>query len=349
MKASISSNTSFSSISFCILIVIVFLTFMLMISCGENPSISEPQSKEYFDTALLSNDTYIHSSIPAYGLDNNPINAQQKRALIYWYNIMPSDVTVSDIIGNDVKVNPQQANVTTLDIVFDPSRKGIYNGGELSPDLKTNWAGFFRTLPESTATKFEKKNLVLKLWLKIEDASENALLNIDLGNISEDVLPNSRLDTEDKNANDLLDGGEDTGIDGLFDFDESNYHSNDPHNDNFSFSSGIYERVNGLEGNKYLNESGRSIDSEDLNRNFILDQSNDYFSYRVPLDPDKIIKSKIIEYGNNGWIHVKIPIDLPDIIVGSPYKSGVETIRLWITNSDRQVHIRIAQIKFDEI
>jgi hypothetical protein len=323
---------------------------MLMISCSENPIISERQSQQYFNTTLLSYGAYIHSSVPAFGLDNNPINAQQKRALIYWYNIMPSDVTVYDILGNDVEVTPQQANVTTLDIVFDPSKKGIYNSGELSPDFKANWGGLFHRLPDCTIIKFEKKNLVMKLWLKIVDAPEDALLNIDLGRISEDIIPNGKLDTEDKNSNDLLDNGEDTGIDGIFDFEEPNFQNgSDPSNDNFVFQAlRNFEKVNGLEKNS---EFGIQLtpDTEDLNRNFTLDQSNDYFSYQVPLDMKRIVVNKIIEYGNNGWIQVKIPIDLPDLNVGSSDKSRVETLRLWITDSERPVHIRIAQIKFDEI
>lgn len=350
MKARISSSNSFSSVSFCILLVILFLTFMLMISCSENPAIAELQTKQYFDSSLLSFGDYFHSSIPAFGLDNNPINAQQKRALIYWYNITPSDVRVYDILGSDVNVSPQQAQVTALDIVFDPSRKGMYNSGELSPDLKANWGGFFKRLPDSTITKFEKKNLVMKLWLKIDETSEDALLNIDIGKISEDILPNRRFDTEDKNSNDLLDAGEDTGIDGIFDLEEPNYQTGyDPSNDNFSFSSGIYEKINGLENNRISHETGRTIDSEDLNRNFMLDQSNNYFTYQVPLNESRLVASKIVEYGNNGWIQVKIPVDLPDMIVGSPDKNQIETIRLWFANSEHVVHIRVAQIKFDEI
>lgn len=349
MKARISSSTSFSSVSFCIILVILFLTFMLMISCSENPAIAEPQSKQYFDSSLLSFGDYIHSSIPSFGLDNNPINAQQKRGLIYWYSKTDSEVKVYDILGNDVNVNPQQAQVTTLNVFFDPSRKGIYNNGELSPDLKTNWGGIFRALPDSIIKKFDNTNLVIKLWIKIYDAPEDATLNIDIGKISEVILPNGKFDTEDKNSNGLLEEGEDTGIDGIFDLEEPNYNDNDPNNDDFSYSSGIYENINGLENNKLLTESRRTIDSEDLNRNFALDQSNDYFSYQIPLDESRLVTAKIVEYGNNGWIQVKIPIDLPDMIVGSPDKNQIETIRLWLTNAERAVHIRIAQIKFEEI
>ena len=346
MKARKRFSASISSFSFYVFLVLTFLTFLLMISCNENPAAPELQSEQYFDSSLLGYRSYIHSSIPAFGLDANPINALQNRALIYWYNITPSDVRAIDILG---KANSDYEQVKVLDLVFNPSKKGIYTNGELSQDMKTNWGGVFRALPDSIIKKFGKSNLVMKIWLRIEDAGDDAVLNIDLGKISEDIIPNGRLDTEDKNSNDLLDEGEDTGIDGIFDMEEPGYNNgDDPDNDDFNFAAGHYEKVNGLEKNGLY--GGYKIpDTEDLNRNFTLDKTNNYFSYLVPLDMEKILATKITEAGGNGWIQLKIPIDLPDLRVGAPDKSKIETMRLWITNTDQPVYIRIAQIKFEEI
>lgn len=349
MKARKSSSASISSFSFYALLILSILTFLLMVSCNENPAAAEPQIEGYFDTALLNYENYIYSSIPAFGLDNNPINAQQNRALIYWYNETPPAVSVNQILGYDVKVNSDQFWTTVLDAVYNPSRKGVYNNGTLSPELRANWGGFFRILPDSTIKKFKKKNLVMKIWFKIVDAPEQAQLNIDLGRISEDIIPNGRLDTEDRNQNDLLDQGEDTGIDGIFDVEEPNYNNgNDSDNDDFYLAAGKYEKINGLENNGLSGER-KAPDTEDINRNFTLDKNNDYFSYIIPLQLDKILATKITEVGNNGWVLIKIPVDLPDLKVGSPDNSKIETIRLWITNANQPVHIQMAQIKFDEI
>jgi len=70
----------------------------------------------------------------------------------------------------------------------------------------------------STANNLVEENIeFIEFWMYTIVAPENLKLHIDLGQISEDVIPNGRLDTEDKNSNDLVDEGEDTGIDGLRD------------------------------------------------------------------------------------------------------------------------------------
>ncbi len=55
----------------------------------------------------------------------------------------------------------------------------------------------------------------MEFWAKIWNAPADAKIYIDLGKISEDVIPNNTLDTEDKDFNDAIDseGKEDTGLD----------------------------------------------------------------------------------------------------------------------------------------
>lgn len=323
---------------------------MLIISCSEDNSIISPKTENYFYADLVDYGGFVQSSIPAFGLNENIITAQQKRAHICWYNLIPSQYLVNDIIADDVKVSPQESLVTVLDVVFNPTQKGIYNNGEISQDLRNNWGGFFRSLPDSIVNKFKNKNLVLKIWLRIENSSSEAMLNFDVGKISEEIIPNGRLDTEDKNANNLLDDGEDTGIDGIFNLMEPAYQSEtDPNRDDFSFQHNKFEYVNGLENNKSLLEIKRIYDTEDINGNYALDSANDYFSYKIPLDVNKLVSSRIIEHGKNGWMQLKIPVDLPDVRVGAPDKNMMESMRLWITNAENLVHIQIAEIKFEEL
>ncbi|MBK7264810.1 MAG: hypothetical protein IPI12_00370 [Ignavibacteriales bacterium] len=127
---------------------------------------------------------------------------------------------------------------------------------------------------------------------------------IDLGKISEDVIPNNRLDSEDKAPqNELIDEGEDTGLDGYFDPQEQTVfgsQKSDPSNDNFAYNNSPlfdlynYFNINGTEGNAQLTDIGRVPDTEDLNRNGVLDQANSYFRYEIPIDTTA---------ANNPYIH----------------------------------------------
>jgi hypothetical protein len=339
-----------SSISFYFLLIVLFLLFMLMASCKESVVSTELQGKEYFDSSLLNYSDYIQASIPAFGLDSNPLNAQQNRAQFYWYNENPSSIKVNDITNEELKSGDKNSSIEILSVVFNPAEKGVYNSGKLSANLKSNWGGFARALPAEVMKKIQNKNLVIKIWMKIETSSSDAMLNIDLGRISEEIIPNGMLDTEDQNANNLLDEREDTGIDGILNIAEPGYQTGtDPNNDDFSFSSLDFGKINGTEGNSVQIGKSKNYDTEDLNENFAIDFTNDYLSYQIPLDKNKINNSKISENGNSGWIQIKIPIDLPDLKVGTPDRSRVESLRFWITSAENTVRLKIAQIVFDEI
>jgi hypothetical protein len=280
---------------------------------------------------------------------------QDNRALTYWYNIVPSDVYIREILGQNISVKPGHAQTLVLDIVFDPSQRGIYNTGQLSTNLKENWGGLFRHIPAESIKDAQSKNLIMMVWMKILDAPTDAVLNIDLGQISEDIIPNGKLDAEVKTLVDLVSGGKDTGIDELMDSDETGYNAttnSDPNNDDYHYyvGSGDYSHLNGQEGNSVSIDFEKVPNTEDLNRNSVLDKSNNYYSYTIPLDTNKIIQNMVVErcYGDNRWFKIKIPVDLPDVKVGTLDKSKLETIRLWITNSNQKVHLRIAEIKFAE-
>ncbi len=343
-------NSIRSNISFYLLLVILFLLFLTMTSCKENAVATEPQSTEYFDSSLLDYSDYIQASIPAFGLDSNPLNAQQNRAQIYWYNENPSSIKVSDITNEVLRSGDKNSSLEILNVVFNPAEKGVYNSGELSANLKSNWGGFARPIPVELMKKIWNKNIVMKIWMKIETSSSDAVLNIDLGKISEEIIPNGRLDSEDQNANNLLDEGEDTGLDGILDIEEPSYQTGtDPNDDNYSYSSNDFEKINGTEGNLVQIGKSKSYDTEDLNGNFSIDFTNDYFSYQIPLDKNKISNGKIYEEGNSGWIQIKIPVDLPDLKIGRPDKNLAESLRFWITNAENTVRIKVAQVVFDEI
>jgi len=267
-----------------------------------------------------------------------------------WFNYRPSDVTVREIYGERKNTTPEDNFITVLDYKFFPNERGPYNWFPNLSDRTKNWGGIMKYLSSTANNLIEENVEFIEFWIKIVKAPPNLKLKIDLGQISEDVIPNGKLDTEDKNLNDLVDDGEDTGIDGLFDKDEPGYDpitNPDPSNDNYFFqmsNNPDFSRFNGTEGNIKSIEQSRLPDSEDLNRNFTLDLVNSYFRYEIPLDTNRTNNPFIQGSGNNGWYLFKIP--LKDFVLkeGNPSFSVVEFIRFWISGATQDVHIRFAEM-----
>jgi len=270
----------------------------------------------------------------------------------FWFSRTPSDVNVRDIWGEKKKVARSNEQVSVLDYVFLPDTPGTYN---YTPDLANrskNWGGIMRLLSTTANNLLEQNIEFIEFWMNSSEAQKDAKVYIDLGRISEDVIPNNRLDTEDKNGNGVIDpdGKEDTGIDGLTDPEErSKYNSNktDPSGDDFrSFLPGTgsifdYFNFNGTQGNAQRIDLGRIPDTEDLNLNSNLDQVNSYFRYAVPLDTNS---AAIAGSGaNKGWYLYRIPLKDFLLKVGQPSLSSVETIRLVVTGTAETVHLRIAE------
>jgi len=273
------------------------------------------------------------------------------KAKSFWYNILPSNVNVKDIWPNK-KASRNDQQVTVMDYVFRPTQKGTYNYTPKLDDPTKNWGGMMKLL-SSSASDLTKENIeYLEFWVQVEKAPADAKIYIDLGRISEDIIPNNKLNTEDKNDNGLIDDGEDNGIDGVLDVGEPDYSSSnpDPSGDNFQFvlTSSInpddYQYINGTQGNAQLSDNGRLPDAEDLNNNRNLDAVNSYFRYEVSLDTNRANNPFIAGGGDNAnWYLYKIPLKDHKLKVNDPSFSLVEFIRLWVTGVDSEVHIRLAE------
>ncbi|MFC2133143.1 cell surface protein SprA [Bacteroidota bacterium] len=284
-------------------------------------------------------------------IGNVPTNILiNSKARSYWFNILPSDVTIYDIWGDRREAARENTQVTVLNWDYDPNLPGFYNW---NPDLfvpEDNWGGMMTKL-SSTANNLIEENIeFIEFWIKIIEAPANAKIYVDLGQISEDVIPNQRLDTEDINQNDLVDEGEDTGLDGLLDLAEPNYdalNNPDPSLDNYEFllGSGIFSGVNGTQGNAVSLEQGRLPDTEDMNRNFTLDLVDSYFRYEVPVDTLRANNPLIAGGGDNaGWYLIRIPLKDHIDEIGDPTFSVVESIRFMTTGISNRMHVRLAEI-----
>ncbi|KAB2846204.1 MAG: cell surface protein SprA, partial [Melioribacteraceae bacterium] len=142
------------------------------------------------------------------------------KAKTFWYNITPSDVLVQHIYGDRKQASKDAQQITALDLVYRPNQRGAYNYNPNTGDISQNWGGIMKLLSASANNLIEENIEFVEFWAQIVNAPQDAKLFLDLGQISEDVIPNNRLDTEDENGNDRIDQGEDIGLDFLTTADE---------------------------------------------------------------------------------------------------------------------------------
>ncbi len=137
-----------------------------------------------------------------------------------WYNPF-QQVAIKEIYPNrEVNPNvPNRMNVLTLQITPDPNKP--------SPN---SWGGMMRALSPGVFDQSQTK------FIEVMVQGGAGRLHIDLGTISEDIIPNNRLDTEDKIIGGIRNGildedrNEDVGIDGVEKPDppELNYPRDEP-------------------------------------------------------------------------------------------------------------------------
>lgn len=266
----------------------------------------------------------------------------QRKAYLAWFNI-PQSVRITEVWPQK-RVAQEEQFITPLDIQFFPDRRGQYNYTNRWDSIKNfprqNWAGMMRVLPYFSTDLTTENITFIEIWFKIiGNPGPNAKMLINLGQISEEVIPNRKLDTEDKNGNYRLEPEEDVGLDGMTDQEEKArypYLGDDPSQDNFDYSNFLMR--NGTEGNRNFYPEPNQ---EDLNRNHILDLVNNYFEYEIPLDT--VNNPYIAGGGSNGWYQLKIPLSSYTRIVGNPSFTLIEFVRVWFTGFDNTSMIRIAE------
>ncbi|MCE1188148.1 MAG: cell surface protein SprA [Ignavibacteria bacterium] len=285
-------------------------------------------------------------------LDN--ITKMNFKAKTYWYNVLPySGVQVRDIWPQR-KVASTDQNVTVLDFVVDPDldKRGQYNYTPDKSGKQKRWGGMMKLLSSTASNLNSDKYDYIEFWGNVAEAPSGAKLYIDMGEISENVYPYTNLygkpHTEDTLGNQLLQPGLDIGLDMMSDAQERAAHpdavdQNDPSGDNFSYSAGNYENINGTEGNGVNTDAGRIPDTEDLNLNGSLDMTNSYFVFEVPLDTNRAT-NKYIVGGQNNWRLYRIPLTDFKQRVGNPSLNNVRTIRLYTYNNTERVHLRLTEL-----
>jgi cell surface protein SprA len=222
-----------------------------------------------------------------------------------WYNPI-NQVPITDIYPNR-EISPNTPNVVHI-LSF-----------ELFPDhtrpVEKQWGGILRALSPGL---FDQSQTT---FIEIMVQGERGRLHVDLGSISEDVIPDGQLNTEDRGLLDgILDEGEDIGIDGIekpdppqlnfpremfvnqpieqvpYDFWDINRNNFKDPDEPWSYDDWFYDgqfqyidslgtsirSIVGTQGNAN-DEAGRRTDTEDINGNGIVDRLNSYFTYSFSL------------------------------------------------------------------
>ncbi len=394
---------------------------------------------------------------------NNDLEYNKNRARINWYfldqDLVNGTANTPDHLRADkdelsmpyarlikqTEVFPEKQtqafsnNLQTFDVAYYPRERGPYNlsASEVDADGKlTNpeqrWGGLMRAI---NYNNFEASNIeYIEFWLldpfSMSDPSNVGELYLDLGNMSEDILKDSRKSFENglpypedpnrvvssvwgdipKNPQQLTNAfdndpdariAQDVGLDGLDDnkekllFDEyvkdiQNAYGTgsaaykmaepDPAGDNFRHfrddyysdnKLGIlarYSQFNNPQGNSAVSNTANSNytlsstnipDAEDLNRDNTLNESEEYFQYRLEIKPNmqvgenfivSIQNSVVNNLPNNSsttakWYQFKIPIDAYDHKVGSisDFRS-IRFMRMFMTGFSDTTVLRFARM-----
>lgn len=296
-----------------------------------------------------------------------PDSAAHARGRMVWFNRLPTDVALTTVYPQKRPGKGANDQITVLDLRYFPTVRGPFNySGSLGTTLTPtrNWGGVMKPISIS-ATNLVTENInFIELWMqvnRIPALQPGYAMIIEMGAVSEDVIPNRTLNDEDyvisSNPNGTLQEGEDVGLDMFSNQRERELYGSipgidpsDPSGDDYSFNNSTvgtaqedYSRINGTEDSKN-SPSGLIPDTEDLNANGIVDQADSYFRYFLPLNTDTTVVPNpfIVGGGNQGWYQFRIPIR--DFVerVGTPSFENVEYIRVLFANASDTVAVRVA-------
>ncbi|MCK4225444.1 hypothetical protein KAX29_00970 [candidate division WOR-3 bacterium] len=217
------------------------------------------------------------------------------------------------------------------------------------PNAYNSWAGIMRAF--SAYEDFSQKKY-LEVWVKGEDGE----IILELGSkMKEDIPrwgrsasgsdsllePNGFPDTEDRNGNFELELGEDTGLDGVaLDDDDWVYRpdSLDDGRDDYPDQLKTFQDSLKL----HRKEGNRRLDSEDINRDHMLEDKDEYFRYRIDLKSSDLV----VNSGSDGWKMYRIPLTDSTHYekIGEPSFENILYTRIWTTKVDKATRVNIAGI-----
>lgn len=375
---------------------------------------------------------------------NDNIEHGNGRGLLTWYNIDPRFYGIGGKAPNGINaqavsnhasrrvqtqelynsrdfVAGEQLYTNTFDITYFPNERGPYNVNPQNEAPSQRWAGLMRPI---SVSNFVNSNIeYVEFWMMDPYADGSTFgsspkLLLQLGNVSEDILKDGKLQYENglptpsqaanttttnwgvqPNQFPILyafstDGdnrtAQDLGYDGLDAAGEAakfgtNFvnpvtNQQDPASDDFVFplsdrfqgpqASSVTERYKyfrGPEGNSQSNTlevATQTPDAEDVNRDYNLDQSENYNQYTVNLDPANmvlgqnfIVDVKTVEAkfqngqtGSNKWYLFRVPVNQFDTGSGAgglqdpSILNNVRFARMLLTGFEQNATLRFGTL-----
>ena len=296
-----------------------------------------------------------------------PDQSVEDRGRVVWYNPFNRVLRVDIWPRQEDQIEAQNNKTDVLVMELDAGGNAAWGG------LMASWTAGVRDFSQS---KF------LEVWVN----GTQGTLHVDLGAISEDWIQNGTLDTEDipfpgrRTGDGQVSQEEDVGIDRRDDEEELAYYlelagvdtsglsaeqmrqqfntldeydnrdARDPEGDNWHYDSSRnrndYSRINGTQGNRDT-ETGIRPDTEDLNNDGIVNNSNDYYHHEIDLSDNGHVPGS---ESPMGWRLYRRPL-YNDAVVrfGSPDSSRIEYGRLLLSGApslpDTILSVAIAQIE----
>lgn len=307
-----------------------------------------------------SYNTWTMSSVPldpTIGDTNSISNKQNMRGKLLWFNIANGDLLTNIYPLKDVQST--QNNITPFYVVYRPGKRGTYNYNGNFESAVTNrsktWNGVMKYLNTTSSDLVNENINFIEFSMKSIYVNGGKLV-IDLGNISQDAIPNDILNTEDSlNSGDLRSRDDDKGLDFKTDAEElaiyqqlNNGQSppgseiNDPALDNNTGTGQVvYDLINGTQGN-FDFEGGRRPDTEDLNKLYNIRNGNDYFQFEISLDT--LNNKYVVGSGKEGWRQYKIPLSDFTRSYGNATFTKVQFARMWFTGITDSVNVAFYDI-----
>lgn len=411
--------------------------------------------EKFPESHFVSDSTYgfNRAKMAWYRIDNSFFNATNTQTKVVssckecTSNHLVRLIPQQEVFPNRPGQNIDQ-NLYTFDISYFPRQRGPYNF-EASPsptvrngkvisygvnadgslkEPQTRWGGIMRAIDNNN---LEANNVeFIEFWLLdpfvYNRSSSGGKLYLQLGNISEDILRDSRMQFENGLACDsaVLDRTawarvpkltplvnafdndpdvrrcQDVGFDGLNDSDERNNHSDfltkvgsflnpdalavlqgDPASDNFKFFlDGSYENEKNIitrykdynspdnnspvqSGNSTQTSAGTNLpDNEDLNKDFSLNENEEYFQYEIDMSPQALADDQNpyvisrLHYpakSFNGvpepewtWYQFRVPINSYKTRVGSiPDFKSIQFMRMVVGDFQDSVTMRFGTLE----
>ena len=391
--------------------------------------------------SIASKPEHNSESVFSNANSNDDLSHGNGRGLLTWYNIDPRfygiggkapsginaeavsnhasrRVQTKELYNSRDFVAGEQLYTNTFDITYFPTERGPYNVNPNNETTQQRWAGLMRPI---TVSNFVNSNIeYVEFWMMDpyadgKNLGTNPKLLLQLGNVSEDVLKDGKLqyenglptpnvpanttttnwgtqpnqfpilyafstENEERTAQDLgYDGLDAQGENTKFGTNFINPVTNtpDPASDDFIFylsdqfqgaqASSLLERYKyfrGPEANSQSNSlevATQTPDAEDVNRDYNLDQSENYNQYNISLDKASlalgqnfIVDEKEVEAkfqngqtSTNKWYLFRVPVSQFVTDAGShdpAVLNNVRFARILLTGFDQTSTLRFGTL-----